>query len=244
MLIDTEKTVRELVTEIPVAISVFQKHGIDFCCGGEKTLSEACEKAGTSVEQVLGDFESAERFEDLRAARGTDWMTEPLTELVNHINSTHHVFVRNEIPRIEHLAGKVADKHGPRHPELFKVRDLFTTLAAELTVHLMKEEQILFPYIVQMEESTTAGEPVPPAMFGSVENPVHMMMYEHESAGEILHQLSHATDGYTVPDDACASFRSLYTALAEFQADLHQHIHKENNILFPRAIALANAQYA
>jgi len=242
MMIDTEKTVRELVVQVPAAMRVFQKYGIDFCCGGEKSLTEACEAAGAAPEAVLRDIEAFQKLEAAYAAGARDWSTEPLTDLIAHINNTHHVYVRSELPRIEKLLAKVPEKHGGRHPELFTVRDLFTTLSAELTVHLMKEEQILFPYVERMEESAVSGEPAPPAMFGPVENPVRMMMYEHESAGDILRQLRRATDGYVAPEDACEGFQSLYKALADFESDLHQHIHLENNILFPRAIALSNSE--
>ncbi len=239
MLVGTEKTVRELVTEVAVAMRVFQKHGIDFCCGGDKTLTEACEKAGVSVDTVLRDIEAAEKLESARSEQGTNWMKESLNDLIGHIVSTHHNYVRNEIPRLEKLLTKVPDKHGAKHPELFKVRDLFSALAAELTVHMMKEEQILFPYIARMEESVLAGEPAPPAMFGRVENPVAMMMHEHDSAGDILRELRKVTNGYAAPEDACDGYRSTYKALDEFEADLHQHIHKENNILFPRAVEMS-----
>ncbi len=241
MAIATEKSVRELVVETPAIIPVFQRYGIDFCCGGEKSLSEACITAGVSAEIVLNAFEAAKNLESARAAYH-DWSEESLTDLVDHINRTHHVFVRNEIARIEKLLGKVPDKHGAKHPELFQVRDLFTALAAELTVHLMKEEQILFPFIVRAEESQLEGKfAAPSSCFGSIENPIRMMEYEHENAGTVLKQLRATTNGYTAPEDACDGFRSLYSALADFEADLHVHIHLENNILFPRAITAAGS---
>ena len=146
--------------------------------------------------------------------------------------------MREESPRIEALAAKVVGVHGKNHPELLRVQAIFSALAEELRVHLMKEEQILFPYVLLMEESTLAGEPAPPAMFGTVVNPVRMMMQEHDGAGEALRSLRSVTNEYTLPADACISYRTLYQALQGYEADLHQHIHLGNNILFPRAVAM------
>jgi len=158
--------------------------------------------------------------------------------LIGHITSNHHVFVREESPRINALAAKVVGVHGTNHPELLQVQQTFSALAEELRVHLMKEELVLFPYVLLMEESALAGEPAPPAMFGTVMNPVRMMMQEHDGAGDSLRSLRAVTADYQIPQDACISYRTLYQALQDFEADLHQHIHLENNILFPRAIAM------
>ena len=167
-----------------------------------------------------------------------DWQNRLQADLIGHITGTHHVFVREESPRIEALAAKVVGVHGKNHPELLRVQAIFSALAEELRVHLMKEEQILFPYVLLMEESTLAGEPAPPAMFGTVVNPVRMMMQEHDGAGEALRSLRSVTNEYTLPADACISYRTLYQALQGYEADLHQHIHLGNNILFPRAVAM------
>ena len=167
-----------------------------------------------------------------------DWRRASLADLIANITATHHTFVRSECPRIQGLATKVVGVHGKNHPELQQVQELFAALSEELTVHLMKEEQILFPYILRMEESALAGEPAPPAMFGTVMNPIGMMMREHDGAGDALRALRSATNDHTLPGDACISYRTLYQALQGFEADLHQHIHKENNILFPRAVAM------
>lgn len=242
MLIDTERTVRDLVLEFPSAKPVFQRFGIDYCCGGGSSLEEACAKAGVSSASVLKAVEEDEALGNAYAASDRNWLQASLTDLIAHITGTHHVYTRNEIQRMQMLLTKVPSKHGERHPELYKVRDLFLSLSEELHLHLMKEEQILFPYIERLDEAITAGEPAPPAMFGSIECPINMMLHEHDSAGEILKQLSAITNGYSAPEDACDSFRSLYQALKDFEADLHQHIHLENNILFPRALAMANPQ--
>ena len=237
MAIASTKTVGEIAAELPNVIREFEKLGIDYCCGGTRTLGEACAEAKLSVEEVL------QRLEKSAAATASnsgdiDWQEEALADLIAHINGTHHVFVREECPRIEALAAKVAGVHAANHPELQAVQAVFGGLAQELHVHLMKEEQILFPYVIRLEESSFEGRPAPPAMFGTVMNPVRMMMQEHDGAGEALRTLRQVTNDYALPQDACASFRALYEALKGFEADLHQHIHLENNILFPRAVAM------
>jgi len=240
MSVTTEKTVRELALENPAATRVFEKLGIDYCCGGNKSLEEACRAAKLPMDQVLDTLEMAEQA--TRAAqKNHDWQREPLADLIAHINSTHHKYVREEIVRLGPLFDKVCSVHGKNHPELLHVRASFTGLSQELTTHMMKEEMVLFPYIVRMEEAVMQHEPVLPPPFGSVQNPVSMMEHEHESAGNALRAMRQASKDYTAPADACVSYQTLYRALAEFEADLHQHIHLENNILFPRAIAMEKA---
>jgi regulator of cell morphogenesis and NO signaling len=236
MAIATTKTVGELAVEIPNATREFEKLGIDYCCGGSRTLDEACAEAKISVDEALDRLQKS--MTAAPRSTGQDWQNQLLADLIGHITSTHHVFVREECPRIEALAAKVVSVHGKNHPELLQVQELFSALAEELRVHLMKEEQVLFPYVSRMEESVLSGEPVPPAMFGTVVNPVRMMMQEHDGAGDVLRSLRTVTKDYTLPEDACISYRTLYQALQGFEADLHQHIHLENNILFPRAVAM------
>ena len=240
MAIETTQTVGEIAAEHPNATREFEKLGIDYCCGGNRTLGEACASAKISVDEVLERL--AKSTSDSQSPSGLDWPNQPLTDLIAHITSTHHVFIREESPRIEALAAKVVSVHGKNHSELLEAQQIFADLAAELSVHLMKEEQVLFPYVTRMEESVVSGEPVPPAMFGTVVNPVRMMMQEHDGAGDALRSLRSATRDYTLPDDACISYRTLYQALQGFEADLHQHIHLENNILFPRAVAMQAKQ--
>jgi regulator of cell morphogenesis and NO signaling len=237
MAIATTKTVGEIAAEVPGCTREFEKLGIDYCCGGNRTLDQACVEAKLPVQEVLERLKkSAESA--YQPGSTENWKTKPLADLIANITGTHHAFVRSECPRIQTLAQKVVGVHGKNHPELLQVQELFSALSEELTVHLMKEEQILFPYILRMEESVLAGEPAPPAMFGTVMNPIGMMMREHDGAGDALRALRSVTRDYTVPDDACISYRTLYQALQGFEADLHQHIHKENNILFPRAVAM------
>jgi regulator of cell morphogenesis and NO signaling len=240
MSVATEKTVREFALENPAATRVFEKLGIDYCCGGNQTLDEACRAASLSVDQVLDSLEMAEQT--TRTAQTVrDWQREPLGDLIAHINSTHHKYTREEIARLGPLFEKVCSVHGKNHPELLHIRATFAGLAQELTMHMMKEEMVLFPYIVRMEESVIENEPILPPPFGRVQNPISMMEHEHDSAGAALRAMRQASSGYTVPADTCVSYQTLYKALAEFEADLHQHIHLENNILFPRAIAMEKA---
>jgi regulator of cell morphogenesis and NO signaling len=241
MAIDTSKTVREFVLELPSSTNVFEQLGIDYCCGGQKPLAEACAAAGKKLDTLTAMLERLQSEQQTRTAPANNWATESLYDLIENIKSTHHVYVREQIPNLEALLDKVTAKHGENHPELASVRDRFAALADELAMHLMKEEQILFPYIARSEESSLQHEPAPPSCFGSVESPIRMMMSEHDSAGEALREMRRLTADYKVPDDACTSFRALYKLLQEFEADLHQHIHKENNILFPRATQVCRA---
>ena len=240
MTIATTKTVGEIAAEMPNATREFEKLGIDYCCGGNRTLGEACANARISVDEALERLEKSMIAATQDSSK--DWQNQPLADLIAHITSTHHAFVRQECPRIEALAAKVVAVHGKNHPGLLQVQGTFSALAEELSVHLMKEEQILFPYVIRLEESFVAGEPAPPAMFGTVVNPVRMMMQEHDSAGDALRTLRTVTQDYSAPGDACISYRTLYDALKGFEADLHQHIHLENNILFPRAVAMEGKQ--
>ncbi len=216
---------------------MFEKLGIDYCCGGNKSLEQACRAAKLSMDKVLDSLDTAEEA-TRTAQKNRDWQSEPLADLVAHVNSTHHKYTREEIARLGPLFDKVCSVHGKNHPELPQMKATFAGLAQELTMHMMKEEMVLFPYIVRMEEAVIQNEPVLPPPFGSVQNPVAMMEHEHDSAGNALRAMREASGGYTPPSDACVSYQTLYKALAEFEADLHQHIHLENNILFPRAIAM------
>jgi regulator of cell morphogenesis and NO signaling len=237
---NTEKTVRELAVENPHATRVFEQFGIDYCCGGGRTLSSACAEEGVLVEEVQKAISKGEAVEVERWS-AQDWTQRELSALIDHITATHHVYVRQETVRIHQLLAKVAAKHGEKHPEVLRSQETFSVLSAELTSHLMKEENILFPYIVQLEKATATGLPKPRPMFGSVKSPIHMMELEHASAGEALRSLHEDSNNYTAPEGACATFQASYLALRAFETDLHQHIHLENNILFPKAIALENS---
>jgi len=229
------KTVRELAVEVPNATRVFEKFGLDYCCGGKKPLGEACHAAGLQVDDVIRALEAGSQAE---AGRNNEVPADSLVGLMDHIVKTHHKFTREEIARLKALLDKVCNAHGKNHPELLSIRETFARLAQELTLHLMKEENILFPYIARMEQAQLKNQPIPPPPFGTVQNPVRMMMQEHDGAGEALRQIREASRGFSVPGDACISYRTLYEALAGLEADLHQHIHLENNIVFPRAVEM------
>ena len=236
MTLTTTKNVRDYAIETPQTIPVFEKLGIDFCCGGNRPLEEACAAANLDLDQVLQSLETAiaepSRPSDRELKSGS------LAELISHIVRTHHAYVRTQIPEVEHLLEKVHSKHGENHPELTTIQNTFHGLAQELMMHMMKEENILFPYVERMEESVIQREPILPPPFGTVANPVRMMEHEHDDAGVALRALRDASQNYNPPTDACTSFRALYTALGNFEKDLHQHIHLENNILFPQALQM------
>jgi regulator of cell morphogenesis and NO signaling len=230
-----EKTVREIALENPSSIRVFESLGIDYCCGGKRPLSDACSRAGVDFDRVIDLLESATL--DSQAPAG-EWKEKPLRELIAHIVTNHHGYVRQETPRIHGLLTKVASKHGPAHPEIARIEELFTAMGQELSTHMLKEEQVLFPYIERMEQALLAGMPVPAAFFGTVKRPIANMVAEHDDAGSLLSQIRVLSNGYTPPEGACPTYVALYRGLEEFERDLHHHVHLENNILFPRAIRI------
>ncbi len=237
MQINTTKTVRELTLEIPGATRVFEKAGIDYCCGGGKPFQEACVAAGVSTDEVVRSLEQAGESSAL-VADATQWQTQTLSKLAAHIVAKHHVFTGEELARLDALLSKVCSVHGKNHPELFRIQSLFQDLNRDLIPHMQKEEMVLFPYIEQMEAAATGGRKAPVPHFGTVKNPIRMLMMEHEMAGEILKQIRQLSGGFSVPKDGCISYETLYKAMDALEQDLHQHIHLENNILFPRAVEM------
>jgi regulator of cell morphogenesis and NO signaling len=236
MNIIATSTVKDLAVGVPGATRVFENFGIDYCCGGHRTLAAACQEVNLSIEDVTRSLEESSRASQPGAGR--DWRQLSLTALTNYIVDTHHYFTRQELNRLEKLFDKVCSRHGESHPELFEAQKTFYQLKQDLVPHMLKEEQVLFPHITRMEEAAGESRAVPRPFFGTVRNPVRMMMTEHDTAGDLLKQLRRITKGYTTPADGCISFQTLNQALAAFEADLHQHIHMENNILFPRAIEM------
>jgi regulator of cell morphogenesis and NO signaling len=236
MNISATVTVRDLAAGVPGATRVFENFGIDYCCGGHRTLADACQEAGLSVEDLTRSLEEAGRAP--QPGSGRDWRQESLTALTEYIIDTHHFGARQELDRLENLFDRVCSRHGENHPELFEAQRTFYQLKQDLIPHMLKEEQVLFPYITRMEEAAREGRAIPPPFFGTVRNPVRMMMTEHDTAGDLLRELRGVTKGYTTPPDGCVSYQTLCQALAAFESDLHQHIHLENNILFPRAVEM------
>lgn len=241
MPISLDKTVREIATESPACIPVFESWGIDYCCGGQKSLEQACRDRDLSGIQVL---EQLEKAADRPGEDFTRWDTAKLADLARHIVSRHHVYVRQQLVRLEQLGNQVSRKHSQAHPEVTKVFELLMTLRDELSMHMMKEEQILFPYIARLEHATETGHSIPEPVFGTVANPVQQMMHEHDDASSLLAAIRKLTQVYTAPADACLSYSTFYAGLKEFETDLHQHIHLENNILFPRALKLEEQSQA
>lgn len=228
-------TLREIALQMPQTTRVFEEYNIDYCCGGRKPLSEACEIVGVDAAEVES------KLNDLLSAEGgaTDLVEDAsLAELMVHIVDKHHVFTKNELTNLSPLVDKVVQAHGERHPELIELKRVFAELEAELFPHMMKEETVLFPYIDGLERNTANGLPPPAAPFGTVAHPVKMMTMEHERAGELLSEMRRLSNGFVPPPEACPSYTGLYFRLKDLERDLHEHIHLENNLLFPRAIAL------
>ena len=238
--IDETRTVRDLVVGHPETREVLESFGIDYCCGGGNTLADAVAKTGRDMAAVVSVLQEAVNRAGLsEQGRGRDWSAAGLTELADHIEATHHAFMKRSLPRLEDLFDKVLRAHGSRHGDmLLPLQATFEALRSEIEMHLMKEEQILFPYIRQMEASVNQTGRVPPMHCGTVQNPVRQMEVEHENAGEALARMRSITDDYALPADACPTFGALFEGLGELEADLHEHIHLENNILFPRAVAM------
>jgi regulator of cell morphogenesis and NO signaling len=226
--IDARKTLGELVTEHPRLATVFDGLGLDYCCGGGRSLSDACDAAGLDPDDLHLSAAST-ATDDLTASA---WVSLDLSELTLHLEATHHAYLHRELPRLAALADKVVGVHGDRHPELAEVRSSLAELRDDLGPHLQREEQVLFPMIRALMSPTMRPTS------SSVQMPIAVLCAEHDRAGQLLQALRTQTNGYLTPPDGCASYRSFYDGLAELEADLHLHVHKENNRLFPEAIEL------
>ena len=232
MNISENSIIGELVAENYRTAPVFKAHGIDFCCNGNRTIAAACEKKRIEPGTLIKELESAAPATDDAVPAFNNW---PADLLADYIEKKHHRYVEKQTRELPPFLNKVVQVHGDRHPELQKVQALFYECMDHLLAHMRKEEKILFPYIRQMVVSgKLAGKPV----FGSVENPISMMVHEHEQEGDRFREIASLTNGYTPPEDACNTYRVCYSMLKEFEEDLHLHIHLENNILFPKAIEL------
>lgn len=229
------QTVREIAISNPATIRVFESLGIDYCCGGRRPLSDACERANVPVARVLEMFAEADQAP---MASETQWNDAPLSAIVAHIINKYHTAARQEIVRLQPLLEKVASKHGAKHSELLSIKELFTAVAQELYPHMLKEEQFVFPYIQQMEAAVTAQQPISPAFFGSVQTPIAKLLADHDDAGELTSKIRTLSNNYQAPAEACPSYLGLYRGLEEFERDLHQHVHLENNLLFPKAVEM------
>ncbi|MHB0970614.1 MAG: iron-sulfur cluster repair di-iron protein [Thermoanaerobaculia bacterium] len=236
MELNHQTPVGDIAVAYPDARRIFEKAGIDYCCGGKRPLVDACTHANVPVSDVLQSLAAVTTPQQVSGE--TDWSKQSLASLMKFILDTHHVFTRDELVRLAALTKKVHGVHGANHPELDTVAAIFQKIHDDLFPHMMKEEQILFPYIEQMEGAILEGRYPEPPFFGTVRNPIQMMSMEHDAVGELLRELRKVTDGYQAPADGCISYKTLYGALEELERDLHQHIHLENNMLFPRAVAM------
>jgi regulator of cell morphogenesis and NO signaling len=229
------KTIREIALESPQTTRVFEEYKIDYCCGGRRPFADACLAAGVDphiVAQKLGRalaaFDENADFPERKSA----------SDLIDYIIDKHHVFTASELARLAGLMEKVCRKHGETHAGLFELQAVFSALAEDLTAHMRKEEVVLFPFIKTLQESLARNLSVAPPHFRTVQNPVRMMLEEHDAAGDLLRRMRELTSDYTLPPEACPTFTALYAGCQDLEKDLHRHIHLENNVLFPQAQAM------
>jgi regulator of cell morphogenesis and NO signaling len=232
MAIDAKRAVGDLVAERISRASVFDRFGLDYCCHGKVALDEACQRKGLALDEVVGAIvaDDATPLGDGEL----DYASMGLTELADRIVATHHAYLRRELPRLQMLLDRVVNAHVDRHPELREVATIYEGLCDEMDSHQTKEEQVLFPMIRELEAATDA----PSFHCGSLRNPIRVMMHEHDNAGAAIARLRELTGDFTTPPDGCPTYQALMAGLAAVENDLHRHVHKENNILFPKAIAL------
>jgi regulator of cell morphogenesis and NO signaling len=233
-----EQTIGELVAKDFRRAEIFKKFKIDFCCGGKKTLSQVCKEKKLDLMVIEKELEKSDLPVSNASQNYNNWT---LSFLVDHIVNTHHHYVKTSIPTLLQYTEKVSKVHGKEHPEVIQIAGLFQEIADELAAHMRKEEEMLFPYIKQLELSASAKTDVERAGFGSVQNPIRMMEHEHETVGELFRVIDELSSNYTPPEDACATYKVSFLKLKEFEDDLHQHIHLENNILFPKSVQLENS---
>ena len=223
-------TVGEIVATDFRAAGVFEQFGIDFCCGGPRSVADACRTAAADPAAVQRALEALPPIEERSDDDVTRW---PLSKLIDHIVSTHHAYVRSALPTIVGYLAKLVEVHGARHPELIRVMNSFEHMSVDLMQHMVKEERVLFPYVRQLASDNASSTRSP---FGTVENPIRMMEREHREAGEELRLIRELTNGFVPPADGCTTYQVCLAQLAQFERDLHRHVHLENNVLFPRAI--------
>lgn len=232
---EKDETLGQIAAKDLRKAQVFKKYGLDFCCGGKKTVKEACAEKGLDVTRVEQELQQADKTPASRPLPYGDWSLDFLADYIVH---THHSYVKKNLPDIYAYAKKVMQVHGRHHPELVRIYQLVEEVNAELTAHLEKEEQILFPYIKELVAVKKSMQPLHAVQFGTVQNPIAMMEMEHELVGKNLAEIRGLSLNYLLPEDACASYSLLYRMLDEFEEDLHLHIHLENNILFPKALEM------
>jgi regulator of cell morphogenesis and NO signaling len=234
-LLESKETLGQIAAKDLRKAQVFKKYGLDFCCGGKKTVNEACKEKGLDLRKVEEELKQADELPSQRALPYGDWS---LDFLADFIVNTHHNYVRKNLPDISAYAKKVMNVHGNDHPELLRIHQLVEEVNAELSAHMVKEERVLFPYIKELVIAKNNKQPLRVSHFGTVKNPIKMMEMEHELVGKNLAEIRELSHDYSLPDGACGSYSFLYRLLNEFEEDLHLHIHLENNILFPKALEI------
>ena len=235
MKISPDTFVKEVVRSNFKTAPLFQENNIDFCCGGDKSIYDACREAGIDPEQLIKQLETVVSQNDSDSVYINNLT---LRELADYIEKRHHAYVRENIPVLKKNLEKICQVHGGHHPELLEIKELFTGSAGDLTVHMKLEELILFPLIRQLEKAINENSPAPGPSFGSVKNPIGMMMADHQNEGDRFKEISRLSMNYQPPHDACATYEVTLKQLGDFEGDLHRHIHLENNILFPKALEL------
>lgn len=234
--VDTQKHIRDYVAADFRTAAVFSKYKIDFCCKGDRSINEVCEKKEIDLDAIVLDLN---RVLNSTTDESIDYRSWPSDLLADYVEKRHHRYVQEKTPVLRQFLDKLCKVHGGRHPELFKINELFIQSTDELLRHMSDEENLVFPYIREMVEAKATGKPKPVTdKFGSVENPIAKMLEEHTAEGDRFREISEITDSYTPPADACNTYRVAFKMLEEFEADLHLHIHLENNILFLDAVAM------
>jgi len=230
-----DKTIGAFVAQDFRTAAVFSKYQIDFCCKGNRTITEVCEKQDIDADTLLQNVFDVLQSENNNTIDFNSW---PLDLLVDYIEKTHHRYVEEKTGIILQFLNKLCSVHGANHPELFKINELFTAGAGELSQHMKKEELMLFPFIKRMVKTKESNGVLSQPSFGTVSNPIAMMMQEHENEGDRFREIAALTNNYTAPADGCTTYKVAFAMLDEFEQDLHKHIHLENNILFPKAVIL------
>jgi regulator of cell morphogenesis and NO signaling len=232
MSVTTESTVGQWVLERPGIARVFEKLGIDYCCGGKKPLGEACRIKGLDAANVVALLNAGDGGP---AADNIDLAAMSLTELADHIQSTHHEYLKRELPRLQPLIERIAARHSDKNPKIIQLPYIFSAFRSELEAHMAKEEHVLFPLVRVIDSVGGTGD----CACGTITNPIRIMELEHQHAGDALSLMSEITDGFSTPPQACNTYRTVMHSLAELESDMYRHVHKENSVLFPRAIAKA-----
>jgi regulator of cell morphogenesis and NO signaling len=239
MKITGDSTLREIAVECPTAMKVLERYQIDYSCGGSLSLREACAAINVPPEEIIYAVIALENREGEGADEDpSDWTRESLQVLTRYIGEKHHTFLKNELTRLSQVVERLCDDEGGRLPQLHDLRRLFVSMRNDLLPHMLKEEQILFPYISLMEEALAGRKPMPMPPFGSLENPIRAMLPEHDTSAEMFHEIRRVTNNFEIPEGCSVRYLALVRDLDGLEADLHRHLHLENNVLFPRAVEM------